>query len=206
MSVESPKCRFVEHPSDSRDDATLANAAGQGDRGALDALLARHIDRVHAICRRICGPDDALDATQDALIAITRSVDRFDGRCAFTTWMHRVATNAALDELRRRKRRPAPMTRADNSVIATATAARATEPERVVDRLDIRAALTRIPDEFRVAVVLRDVADLDYAEIAEELSIPIGTVRSRIARGRAALARELGNRETLADVQGPDHA
>jgi RNA polymerase sigma factor, sigma-70 family len=184
----------------------LANAAGRGDRGALDALLARHVDRVHAICRRICGPDDALDATQDALIAITRSIDRFDGRCAFTTWMHRVATNAALDELRRRKRRPAPMTTEDNSVIATVTASRATEPERIVDRLDIHTALTRIPDEFRVAVVLRDVADLDYAEIAEELSIPIGTVRSRIARGRAALARELGNRETLADVQGPDHA
>lgn len=196
----------MEHPSDTRDDATLANAAGQGDRGALDALLARHVDRVHAICRRICGPDDALDATQDALIAITRSVSRFDGRCAFTTWMHRVATNAALDELRRRKRRPAPMTTADNSVIATATASRATDPERVVDRLDIQAALARIPDEFRVAVVLRDVADLDYAEIAAELSIPIGTVRSRIARGRAALARELGNRETLADVKGPDHA
>jgi RNA polymerase sigma factor, sigma-70 family len=196
----------VEHRSDPRDDATLANAAGRGDRGALDALLARHVDRVHAICRRICGPDDALDATQDALIAITRSIDRFDGRCAFTTWMHRVATNAALDELRRRKRRPAPMTTEDNSVIATVTASRATEPERIVDRLDIHTALTRIPDEFRVAVVLRDVADLDYAEIAEELSIPIGTVRSRIARGRAALARELGNRETLADVQGPDHA
>lgn len=196
----------MEHPSDSRDDATLANAAGQGDRGALDVLLARHIDRVHAICRRICGPDDALDATQDALIAITRSVDRFDGRCAFTTWMHRVATNAALDELRRRKRRPTPMAAEDSSAVATATASRAAEPERVVDRLDIQAALTRIPDEFRVAVVLRDVADLDYAEIADELSIPIGTVRSRIARGRAALARELGNRETLADVQGPDHA
>lgn len=98
------------------------------------------------------------------------------------------------------------MTTEDNSVIATVTASRATEPERIVDRLDIHTALTRIPDEFRVAVVLRDVADLDYAEIAEELSIPIGTVRSRIARGRAALARELGNRETLADVQGPDHA
>ena len=196
----------MESRPDSRDDAELARAAGTGDRGALDALLARHIDRVHAVCRRICGPDDAFDATQDALIAITRSIRRFDGRCTFTTWMHRVATNAALDELRRRKRRPEPMTTDANSPIAVEPASRASDPERVIDRIDLDGALGRIPEEFRVAVVLRDVADLDYAEIAEALSIPIGTVRSRIARGRAALARELGNRDTVSDVQGPDHA
>lgn len=196
----------MESRSDSRDDAALARAAGSGDRDALDALLARHIDRVHAVCRRICGPDDAFDATQDALIAITRSIRRFDGRCAFTTWMHRVATNAALDELRRRKRRPEPMSTDDNSAIAVAPASRASDPGRVIDRIDLDRALERIPEEFRVAVVLRDVADLNYAEIAETLSVPIGTVRSRIARGRAALARELGNRDTLSDVQGSDHA
>ncbi len=196
----------MEPRSDSREDAALARAAGAGDRGALDVLLARHVDRVHAVCRRICGPDDALDATQDALIAITRSIGRFDGRCAFTTWMHRVATNAALDELRRRKRRPDPVPPDESSAIALAPSSRAGDPERVVDRLDLDAALARIPAEFRTAVVLRDVADLDYAEIAEALAVPIGTVRSRIARGRAALARELGNRDPIADVQGRDHA
>ena len=73
-------------------------------------------------------------------------------------------------------------------------------------RLDLDAALAAIPEEFRVAVVLRDVADLDYAEIAEALAIPIGTVRSRISRGRAALARHLGNPGHPADVQGHTHA
>ena len=196
----------METRSDRRDDAVLSTAASTGDRTALDVLLDRHVDRIHAVCRRICGPDDAFDATQDALISITRSIDRFDGQCAFTTWMHRVATNAALDELRRRKRRPDPVAPDPESVIALTPSSRSGDPERVVDRLDLDAALARLPDEFRVAVVLRDVSDLDYAEIAAALEVPIGTVRSRISRGRAALARELGNHDHPSDVQGSDHA
>src|ERR687888_1469749 len=90
-------------------DEALAAAANAGDRGALEVLLGRHFDRVHAICRRVTGhPEDALDATQEALIAVTRGLHRYDGRSLFTTWLYRVATNAALDELRRRKRRPEP--------------------------------------------------------------------------------------------------
>jgi RNA polymerase sigma-70 factor (ECF subfamily) len=171
------------------DDATLATLAGGGDRGALEVLLERHVDRVHAICRRVLGnPDDALDATQEALLAIARAIHGFDGRAAFTTWLHRVATNAAIDELRRRGRRPLPV---DDLLGGPSPAP---GPEQVLDRLDVDAALGRIPQEFRVAVVLRDLCDLDYAQIAEVLGVPPGTVRSRIARGRAALARELGER------------
>ena len=166
--------------------------------------IARHVDRVYAICRKICGPDDAHDATQDALISVVRSIDRFDHRAAFTTWLHRVATNAALDELRRRKRRPEPVA-TDPGGAHDRPSGAASRPERVVDRIDLDAALARLPEDFRVAVVLRDVADLDYAEIAEALSIPIGTVRSRIARGRAALAQDLGNFPRPVDVQGADH-
>ncbi len=191
--------------ADDRDDLALCREAKNGDQRALDALLERHIDRVHAVCHRVCGPDDALDATQNALIAIARSVDRFDGRAAFTTWLHRVATNAALDELRRRQRRPAPVDANDLLPGATPVAGAAGDPERAVDRVALDEALAGLPEEFRVAVVLRDVADLDYAEIAATLSIPIGTVRSRIARGRAALAKMLGNRTPVTDVQGPEH-
>lgn len=173
-----------------RDDATLARAAGAGDRDALEALLERHLDRVHAICRRILGhPEDARDAAQEALISVARSIGRFDGRSAFTTWLYRVATNAALDEARRRARRPVPSESAGDAP------ARGPGPDSVVDRLDLDAALGTIPIEFRTAVVLRDLCDLDYAQISEVLDIPPGTVRSRIARGRAALALELtGNR------------
>ena len=175
-------------PLRSHDDSTLARLAAVGDRDALDVLLDRHVDRVHAICRRVVGnPDDALDATQEALLAIARAIDRFDGRAAFTTWLYRIATNAAIDELRRRRRRPVPADPAD--VVAGPAGA---GPEAVADRLDVEAAIDRIPEEFRAAVVLRDLCDLDYARIADVLDVPPGTVRSRIARGRAALAAELG--------------
>ncbi len=191
-------------PRPDRSDAALAHAAGTGDRDALDALLTRHVDRLHAVCRRICGPDDALDATQDALLAITRSIHRFDGRAAFTTWAHRIAVNAALDELRRARRRGIPASEVLDATEPAAAAA--ASPERVVDRLVLDDALAALPIEFRTAVVLRDVAGLDYAEIATVLEIPIGTVRSRIARGRSALAAALGNSGDPPSVQASDHA
>lgn len=170
------------------DDADLAAAARRGDRRALERLLDRHADRVHALCRRIVtDPDDALDAAQEALIAVTRGITRFDGRSAFSTWLYRVATNAALDEARRRRRRPLPV-----ESLPDPPDARGPE-DAVAARLDLDAALGGVPEEFRVAVVLRDLCDLDYAEIASVLDVPPGTVRSRIARGRAALASRLGN-------------
>jgi RNA polymerase sigma-70 factor (ECF subfamily) len=176
-------------------DEALAAAANAGDRGALEVLLARHLDRVHAICRRVTGhPEDALDATQEALIAITRGLHRYDGRSLFTTWLYRVATNAALDELRRRKRRPEPAELVEDRPLGgTAGSAAASAPVEsvVAARLDVDAALAGLSPEFRAAVVLRDLCDLDYAEIAEVLDVPIGTVRSRIARGRAAIADQL---------------
>ena len=172
-------------------DDELATAAAGGDRRALELLLDRHADRIHAVCRRVLrDPEDVLDATQEAMIAVARGIGRFDGRSAFTTWLYRVATNAALDEGRRRSRRPVaveelPEPPPDSSSIET----------RVGAQVDVDAALARLPEEFRVAVVLRDLCDLDYAEIAKMLDVPPGTVRSRIARGRAALAERLGNHE-----------
>ena len=156
------------------------------------------------MCRRLAGNEaDALDATQEALIAIVRGIRRFDGRAAFSTWAYRVATNACLDELRRRKRRPAAGLPDDESLGesgATSTVA----IDLLPDRLAIDAALAELPEEFRTPVVLRDLCDLDYAEIAETLGIPPGTVRSRIARGRAQLARRLGSPSSVAGNQtGP---
>jgi RNA polymerase sigma-70 factor, ECF subfamily len=141
---------------------------------------------------------DALDATQEALIAIVRGLPRFDGRSAFTTWSYRVATNACLDELRRRGRRPVTGLDADaaDSLHAARTSGAPGLADTVVDRSVLDAALAGLPEEFRAPVVLRDQLGLDYAEIAEVLDIPPGTVRSRIARGRAALARSLSGNQT----------
>ncbi len=187
-------------------DHTLAAAAGAGDRRALELLLARHFDRIHAICRRITGhPEDALDATQEALMAVARGISRYDARAAFTTWLYRVATNAALDEVRRRKRRPAP---ADLDALdetrAPVGGGAGSVDSAVAARIDVDAALATLTPEFRAAVVLRDLCDLDYSEIAEALGVPIGTVRSRIARGRAAIASFLSGDTPNPGLGEPD--
>ncbi|MEM9201582.1 MAG: sigma-70 family RNA polymerase sigma factor [Actinomycetota bacterium] len=178
------------------EDLRLIKAAQRGDQRALDRLLAKHQARIYAICRRLAGNDaDALDATQEALIAIVRGLGRFDGRAAFTTWSYRVATNAALDELRRRGRRPEPglpeYEQADDTYIA---GRESRDPSEIVAAgIDVDSALAELPEEFRAPVVLRDMAGMDYAEIADVLDLAPGTVRSRIARGRGRLADVLAS-------------
>lgn len=189
-------------PTDRSDDAVLVAAAQAGDRQALDRLLRRHYDRMYAVCRRITGHHaDAADAAQEAMIAVVRGLDRFDGRSSFGTWAYRIATNASLDELRRRRRRP--MVSPDRHDLdrpagpSEVNDPRATErTDALPDRILIDAALAALPDEFRLPVVLRDVADLDYSQIAEVLDIPLGTVKSRIARGRSQLAALLDGNQS----------
>ncbi|NND75228.1 MAG: sigma-70 family RNA polymerase sigma factor [Ilumatobacter sp.] len=181
-------------------DEALVAAAQGGDRSALDQLLRRHYDRVYAVCRRVTGSaSDADDACQEALIKITRALPRFDGRSAFGTWAYRIATNASLDELRRRKRRPAPHTVTEDDQREVVDAMAAKRVEAIEDRLALDDALGELAEDFRAAVVLRDVIDLDYAEIAEILDVPVGTVKSRIARGRSALAATLRLDDLLTD-------
>ena len=180
------------------DEPALIAAAQAGDQRALDRLLRDHQSRIYAVCRRIAGNDaDALDATQEALIAVVRGLPRFDGRSRFSTWVYRVATNACLDELRRRRRRPVVgLPEHDGLPIERPDATTPDPADAVADRLLIDEALADLPEDFRAAVVLRDLCQLDYAEIAEVLSIPPGTVRSRIARGRGQLADKRSGNQT----------
>lgn len=176
----------------SGDDATeqqLIDAARRGDRDALDRLLRRHQPMIWAICRRIVGDDhQAADASQEAMISVVKNLARFDGRSSLGTWIYRVATNAALDELRRRGRRPEPM---DDDEVLRRVAEVTGGFDAIEDHMVVDAVLAQLPADFRAAVVLRDVVDLDYAQIAEVLNLPPGTVRSRIARGRRLLAASL---------------
>jgi len=201
------------------DDAALVRAAQGGDRDALDQLFRRHYDRVFGVCRRITGNEaDAADAAQEAMIAMVRGLTRFDGRASFGTWAYRIATNASLDELRRRRRRPLVAGRDhhhdhrndhDQVHHEQADPSAGERVEQLGDREQIDAALAALPEDFRVPVVLRDVADLDYAEIAAILDVPVGTVKSRIARGRGMLAstisRANGNHHDASERPTPAH-
>jgi RNA polymerase sigma-70 factor, ECF subfamily len=183
--------REPAHPVSQRepvDDTLLIARAQSGSKEALDALLRCHFDRVYAVCRRITGNDaDAADASQETLVRVVRGLGRFDARARFSTWVYRIAVNASLDEIRRRSRRPAAIG-IDADAVETGGG-----PASVIDRLDIDSALQKVAPEFRAAVVLRDLCGMDYAEIARTLAIPVGTAKSRVARGRAVLARLLGD-------------
>lgn len=193
------------------EDRRLVHLAQKGDLRATETLLRAHHARLYALCRRIVGPHDADDATQEALIAIARGLANFDGRSSFVTWSYRVATNACLDEIRKRQRRTSHELLQDQSDIATSAhineaRARESNPpidvERVVDHIDLDTALTALSIEQRMAVVLRDLCGCSYEEIATVLQVPPGTVRSRIARGRSQLRDYLaGNPETSSQRQ-----
>ncbi len=191
------------------DDSELIRAAQNGDMASLEILLDRHHDRLRAVCAKVVGYGaDADDAAQMALIAIVKNLDKYDGRAQFTTWSYRIATNAAIDELRRRKRRDADSIDDDDShlqVVGTSGIDEATAAKIVVGE-----ALDELPEEFKLPVVLRDLCGLNYDEIAEVLEIAPGTVRSRIARGRGKLADIIGdvtnggNQSAAPGVQGSD--
>jgi RNA polymerase sigma-70 factor, ECF subfamily len=165
-------------------DHQLTAWAAAGDTAAFAALVTRHRDLMYAVCRRItCDDQDALDALQEALLVAWRRIGSFEGRSAVRTWLFRVATNAAIDEVRRRARQPG-----QDSADLSGRPGTDDVEDTVVARSTVDWALAQLPPQFRAAVVLREYCDLSYQQIAEIMDIPVDTVKSRISRGRQALA------------------
>jgi len=173
------------------DDAALIEQYLAGDVDAFDALMRIHEDRVFSICLRMLREREAaLDATQETFITVFRKADRFAGRSAFGTWLYRVAVNTCYDVARRTHRKradplPAGFDPADPA---------AGDSYRSVElRPDIEEALYSLPAEFRAAVILTDLEGLALETVSEALGVPVGTVKSRVFRGRRLLADSLGN-------------
>jgi RNA polymerase sigma-70 factor (ECF subfamily) len=177
---------------DGTSDEELLTRHLDGDRGAFAELLTRHERRVYGICLRMLGnPEDAADATQEAFLAVLRKAGTFRGGAAFSTWLYRVAMNAAIDQGRRRMRvRAVPL--GDQLEAAAPVEGGSEDPgDTVATAVTVQTALASIPGEFRAAVVLCDLCRLPYSDAAEVLEVAVGTVKSRVFRGRAALAKEL---------------
>jgi RNA polymerase sigma-70 factor (ECF subfamily) len=190
--LDLPRETKLEEASDR--DLVAAHLAGDGG-AAYTVLYRRHRDRVFAVCLGLTGDQDrAADVTQEVFVRLVTRLGSFDGRAAFTTWLHRVTVNACYDDLRRHRPIPVedPSAEGDRSGVA---------PPDVAARLDLLAALQSLGEDQRTAVVLHDVEGFEYHEIAEVTGVPIGTVKSRIARGRLRLASILGPGNTEA---GPD--
>jgi RNA polymerase sigma-70 factor (ECF subfamily) len=171
---------------DARDDRALMAAHVAGDPDAFTELVRRHRDRLWAVAlRTMRDREDASDALQDALLSAFRNAAAYRGDAAVTTWLHRVVVNACLDRMRRRAARPA-VALGDTDVAVPYDEHAAAE-----NRIDLTAALARLPEAQREAIVLVDVQELSVAEAAELLGVAEGTVKSRCSRGRVALARVL---------------
>jgi RNA polymerase sigma-70 factor (ECF subfamily) len=185
-------------------DADLVIRAQRGDPTAFAALVEKYQHRVYNTCYRMChNHADALDLTQSAFLKALEALPRFQIRATFFTWLFRIAVNLTLSHRRTQSRRPTLALRqfdddqgrnyepaANNPSNDPSERARQVELHQ---RLE--AALDRLDDEFRAAVVLRDVEELDYAAIADILDVPVGTVKSRIHRGRTMLREMLEQEE-----------
>lgn len=162
-------------------------------------IFAQHAAQVHRLAYRLTGnPQDAEDLTQDVFERVFTSMDRYEAR-NFAGWIHRITTNLFLDGARRAGRQPTfSLTAAHEERLVDGSSLPAELVHDAGFDPDIEAALATLPSNFRVAVVLADVEQLDHTEIAALLNVKVSTIRTRIHRGRAMLRRELAHREPRA--------
>ncbi len=166
-------------------DHELAQRARNGDREAFAELVRKHQRRVYATAMHLMGQhSDADDVVQEALIRAYRGLPGFDGRAAFSTWMHRIVVNVALNHLRARRRPMLPIEAADR------VAAPPTEEGTAEVRLVVQA-LSELSPALRVTLILATVEDMPYRQIAETLAVPEGTVAWRVNQARKVLRQRL---------------
>ncbi|GHU60416.1 ECF RNA polymerase sigma factor SigW [Clostridia bacterium] len=172
-----------------------------GDDSAFEDLVREYEKKIYNLCLRMTGnPDDAFDLSQETFVKAYRALSAFKMESAVSTWLYRIASNTCLDFIRKRNRViffTLSQSRDDEEEIFAEIPDNSYNPEKVFESAQIReavaAALLGLPPKHRQIVVLREINGLSYAEISEILEISEGTVKSRLARAREHLRRELGN-------------
>jgi len=177
-------------------------AEGTGDHrlAAFEELLQRHVRSIYRVAYRLTGNhDDAEDLSQEALVEAFRAFDRYQPGTYFDRWVYRIMTRTHIDRVRRRGRRPetsldAPVGPSGDALVSLVGDVR-DDPQHLTEvaGLDgpVQAALDRLPEEFKTAIVLADIEGLSYDEIAAAVRCPVGTVRSRLHRAREMLRQAL---------------
>ena len=203
VGAEPPSER-AEPDAQEQEQLEVLRRAQQGDRDAFRVLVELHQDRVFRLLRRMLRTDrdTAADLTQEVFLRVYRGLSGFDFRAKFTTWLHKIVVNLCISQHRRdralkRDRRtfppdaPVPGTDDLSSEPVARTVGPADRAHHKEIAAAVREAVHELPEEFRQAVLLRDLQGLSYEEIADVLEIPRGTVRSRIHRGRLILQERL---------------
>jgi RNA polymerase sigma-70 factor (ECF subfamily) len=189
-------------------DEQLVVMSRQGDGQAFGELVQRYQNRVYSLAYRYMGnEDDAYDMAQETFIKAFRSLRSFKGESSFGTWIYRVTTNVCLDEIRRRKRRVVPLSldepvaTADGNEYEKEIADNSLGADILYEHKELSQYIQKLLDEMKpdhkAAIILRDIMELSYEEIAAVLDCSVGTVKSRINRARNILKKKLSDRELL---------
>ena len=173
----------------------LARRAAGGDEDAFAQLVGLHEKKVYGLALRMCGnPEDAADAAQEAFLAAWKGLPRFRGEAGFSTWLYRLTSNAAIDHLRRVKRQRGEVS-LDGGGPGLDAVDDAPSPQAQAEETELREAvaegLSMLSEDHRQALLLRELRGLSYEEIASELRVDLGTVKSRISRARGYLRKIL---------------
>ncbi len=182
----------------SQSDTDLVTRLRAGDDDAFEFVVRTYSGRLLVVTRRIlCNDEDARDAVQDAFLSAFRSLDRFEGGSLLSTWLHRIAVNAALMKLRTRRRKPEesiepllPVYREDGhhqEVFSSWTEPVDVAMARAEHRAMVRQCIDQLPDSYRTVLLLRDIEELDTEETARALGISGNAVKIRLHRARQAL-------------------
>lgn len=192
------------------DENALIQAARQGDLTAFNTLVLTYQHQVYNLAYRIMGQEAAAsDATQEAFISAYKNLKSFRGG-SFKSWLLRIVTNACYDDLRRKKRRPATsldeLVEGEDGEAEFDVPSAEDGPETIAQRRElarlIQRGITTLPDDQRIVLVLSDIQGMSYEEIAETTNSNLGTVKSRLSRGRAKLREYLqqATGELLPDI------
>lgn len=178
------------------DEKTLVQQCKRGDGQAMAALIEQYQDRLYNILLRICGnPDDAMELVQDTFVKAIENIGEFRNESSLYTWLFRIGVNLALNFCRRRN--TVPLGSLDERLDAAAAVMdkNSPDPSQLAQRKEIvdllLSALARLDDDHRVIIVLRDIEQMSYEQIAQTLDCELGTVKSRLSRARAQLRQML---------------
>ena len=201
--MEPPRAATVAgSPAAADGESELLARLRAGDDGAYEILLRTHTGRMLAVARRFLrNEEDARDAVQEAFVSAFRSIDRFAGDARLATWLHRIVVNASLMKLRRRRRKPEesiddllPTFREDGHLADSPAGWRAGADELLEsdeNRRLVRAAIERLPEQYRTVLLLLDIEEYDTEQTAEALELSKAAVKTRLHRARQALRQQL---------------
>jgi len=186
------------------EDQLLVERSKKGDREAFEHLVKMYENKVYTIAYRLMGNHaDAADLAQDAFIKIYQALPNFRGDSSFSTWIYHITVNVCRDELRKRQRRPTFSLDETTENGSTPNELRSTmsTPEEELERTETQAmvqqCLNNLSDDYRIILVMREIQEMSYEEIAEILGLSLGTVKSRLSRARNALKEKISKQMEL---------